>query len=75
MNVYLWILGAVIIGVFYLGGFIFFFPTDKKMLEAQGKNKKSLIIDSLLGVIFVVCLILAIYIYTIINQQLLQYSR
>lgn len=75
MNVYLWILGALIIGIFYLGGFIFFFPTDKKMLEAQGKSKKALIIDSLLGVLFVACLILAIYTYTIINQQLLQYSR
>lgn len=74
MNVYLWILGAGIIGIFYLGGFIFFFPSDKKILEAQGKSKKALIIDGLLGVIFVTCLVLAVYTYTIINQQLLQYS-
>lgn len=75
MNVYLWIVGAVIVGIFYLGGFIYFFPSDKKILEASEEKKMPLAVDMLLLLLFAVCIALAIYSYTIINQQLLQFSR
>ena len=75
MNVYLWIVSAVVVGIFYLGGFIYFFPSDKKLLEASGANRMHLAVDILLLLLFVACIALAIYSYTIINQQLFQYSR
>ena len=75
MNVYLWGLCAVIISIFYLGGFISFFPSDKKLVEAQERSKEALIVDVMLGILFMACLVLAIYTYTLINQQFIQYNR
>lgn len=75
MNVYLWIVSAVVVSIFYLGGFIYFFPSDKKAIEAAGGKKLQLAADILLLLLFAVGIALAIYSYTIINQQLIQYSR
>ncbi|AXG40504.1 hypothetical protein EGCR1_17540 (plasmid) [Enterococcus gilvus] len=72
---YLLALIAAIISVFHLGGFIYFYPSDKKILEEMQGSKKALAVDVLYVLFFVGCLVLAIYIYTIINQQLIQYSR
>ena len=74
MNVYLWIVAAVVISMFYLGSFIYFFSSDIKKLGSIGGSKVSLIADVLLLLLFILCIVLAIYIYMIIQQQLVLYG-